>query len=265
MSKNTVIFILVCATLLGSIWGSIANRKRIELEKKYQSTLLEMQKLSASSSREREQVLGKTAGLQDTLVAKEDQLTRARKELVTLRRENKALEAEISGCNAAVARLKTKKKNLQEQLMGAGESEAKLSDNGFSQEGEVSGEDDVPAPESSPDGLDANAATIESLQDQLQSSQLQNEKLQQKLEVAQAQIIGLEKIVEEKSDDMDETSQEMDRLKINMDVLLSKIADQQDNLQELQKENRQLVKELSAKNEELSDLMEEVVRRPVRE
>jgi len=262
MNKNTVIFFLVCATLLGSIWGSIANRERIELEKKYQSTLAEMQNLSALTSREREQVLGKTAGLQDTLVEKEEQVARARKELVSLRKENKALEAELSGCNAAMTRIKKENSNLQEQLKATGESDDDLVEGGISPLDE--GADEVSSSESSTLESDTNAATVAALRDQLQSARLTSEKLQQKLDAAQAQIIGLEKIVEEKSDAMDETSQEMDRLKINMDVLLSKIADQQDDLQELQEENRQLVKELAAKNEELSDLMEEMVRSPVR-
>ena len=57
----------------------------------------------------------------------------------------------------------------------------------------------------------------------------------------------------------------MDRLEINMDVLLSKIADQRDQLQELQEEKRELVKELAAKNEIIADLQEEVIRQPVQE
>jgi len=84
-----------------------------------------------------------------------------------------------------------------------------------------------------------------------------------KLETAQAQIIGLEKIIEEKNAVIEEISRTLDRVKINMDVLLNKIADQQDGLQEVQEENRELIKELAAKNKEVADLQEQLQAVPV--
>ncbi len=83
------------------------------------------------------------------------------------------------------------------------------------------------------------------------------------LEKAKAQIIGLEKIVEEKNATVEEISRELDRVKINMDVLLSKISDQKDALQEVQVENSELVKELAAKNEECADLQEQLHKAPL--
>ena len=77
------------------------------------------------------------------------------------------------------------------------------------------------------------------------------------LNKAKAQIYGLEKIVEEKNEAVEELSRELDRVKINMDVLLSKIADQQDALQEVQEENGELVKELASKSEECDQEQEE--------
>ncbi|HHL32883.1 MAG TPA: hypothetical protein ENJ30_00800 [Desulfobulbaceae bacterium] len=83
------------------------------------------------------------------------------------------------------------------------------------------------------------------------------------LEKAKAQIIGLEKMVEEKNATIEEISRELDRVKINMDVLLAKISDQQDALQEVQVENSELVKELAAKNEECADLQEQLHKAPL--
>jgi len=80
---------------------------------------------------------------------------------------------------------------------------------------------------------------------------------EKELNKAQAQIFGLEKIVEEKNAAVEELSRELDRVKINMDVLLSKIADQQDALQEVQEENGELVKELATKSEECDQDQEE--------
>jgi chromosome segregation ATPase len=78
------------------------------------------------------------------------------------------------------------------------------------------------------------------------------------LESAKAQIIGLEKIVEEKDAALEETARELDRLRVNTDVLLAKISDQRDALQELQGENLELVKNLTAKNDEIASLQEQL-------
>ena len=83
------------------------------------------------------------------------------------------------------------------------------------------------------------------------------------LEKAKAQIMGLEKIVEEKNTVIEEISRELDRVKINMDVLLAKISDQQDALQEVREENSELVKELAAKNEECADLQDQLQKAPL--
>jgi chromosome segregation ATPase len=83
---------------------------------------------------------------------------------------------------------------------------------------------------------------------------------EKELNKAQAQIFGLEKIVEDKNAAVEELSRELDRVKINMDVLLSKIADQQDSLQEVQEENSELVKELAGKSEECDQDQEEPAR-----
>ena len=57
MNKNVVIIILVVFTLLGSIWGAVANKKKITLEKKMADSAAEIQKLTNQNSKEREQIL----------------------------------------------------------------------------------------------------------------------------------------------------------------------------------------------------------------
>ncbi len=84
-------------------------------------------------------------------------------------------------------------------------------------------------------------------------------------ETAQAQIIGLEKIIEERNAAIEETSRELDRVKINMNVLLAKISDQQDVLQEQEQEKIDLVKELTLKNKKLADLEEQLHQTPLQE
>ncbi|RUM37349.1 MAG: hypothetical protein DSY50_00445, partial [Desulfobulbus sp.] len=92
---------------------------------------------------------------------------------------------------------------------------------------------------------------------------LDESKVASDYEVAKAQVVGLEKIIEEKNAAIEETGRELDRLKVNMDVLLSRIADQQDALQEVSDENRELVQELARKNKELADANEQLLQAPV--
>ena len=83
------------------------------------------------------------------------------------------------------------------------------------------------------------------------------------IESLRAQIIGLERIVEEKNQALEEASKELDHWKVNMDVLLSRITEQQDGMQELREENIGIVKELAARNQELADVSEQLIKTPV--
>jgi len=256
MNKNSTIFILVVLIFVAGIWGSLADRKRIVLEKKLNDTAGQLQKLFEQSSKQRDLVLEKTAGLQETLAEKEEQLGKARKELVSLRKESQALESQLSACNATIQKISQEKNALEKELSALQENGA------VKASGSVQGEKGTDAETGQ---VVLNENDVLSLQEKLQTAELTIDQLRQRLDAEKAQMMGLEKLLEEKNSAMEETSQDMDRLKINMDVLLSRIADQRDDLQEIQQENRDLVKELAAKNEEIADLQEEVMRQPVQE
>jgi chromosome segregation ATPase len=269
MNKNVVIFILVLFTLLGSIWGSVENRKRISLEQQLQDMSAEIEKIGMQTSKEREQVLGKTAGLQETLADKEEQLKDARKELVALRKSSKAIESQLSGCTASLQEMNEKNESYLQEIQVAKKNIASLQaaddkqqQDSKAQPEEKAGKQPGQAGKGVTAGLDRQDVT--SLQNQLQTTSFTVEQLREELNACNAQITGLEKLVDEKNAGMDEISQDMDRLKVNMDVLLSKISDQKDSLQELQEENRDLAKELAAKNEEIADLQEEIMQGPVK-
>lgn len=285
MNKNIVIFILVLLTLLGSIWGSVANRQKISIEQDLKNLKADMEKLTVQTGKEREQVLGKTAGLQDTLAEKEKQLQKARNELVALRKSIKVVESQLSECTATLQDMNLKNENYRKQLQAAKTANSSLQAALARQEDEKkqagrqtesSGAEVVP--ESGEDAAGAETGTEESapvqeegqeeifvLQDQLQTTSLTVDQLREELNACNAQIIGLEKLVDEKNAAIEETTQDMDRLKINMDVLLSKIADQRDFLQEVQDTNRALEKELAARNEEIADLQEEIMQSRAKE
>ncbi|MDW7772579.1 MAG: hypothetical protein SCH71_06775 [Desulfobulbaceae bacterium] len=263
MNKNVVIFILVLFTLLGSIWGSVADRKKVSLEVQLEEMTAEMEKLDSRASKEREQVLGKTAGLQETLAEKDKQLQKARTELVALRKSTKAVESQLSECTASLQEMNQKNENSMQEIQAAKKTIASLQAAAEKQEGK---QQTVQQPKNlTEEPRKKNAETAEkkqeepALQDQLQAASLTVEYLRQEFNACNAQIIGLEKLVDEKNSAIDATTQEMDRLRINMDVLLSKIADQRESLQKLQEKNRQMVKELGVKNKEIASLQEEVM------
>ncbi len=126
MNKNVVIFILVVLIFVGGIWGSVADRKKMALKKQLTETVEKMEKLAKQNTMQREQVLGKTAGLKGTLVEKEEQVAKARKELVSLRKELKALESQLSSCNATIQKVTLEKNELANKMLVAkDESEKK--------------------------------------------------------------------------------------------------------------------------------------------
>lgn len=267
MNKNGVIYILVFLIVVSGIWGSLADRRRIAAEKKLKETAEQMEKMTAQSSKQREHVLAKTADLQETLSEKEENLEKARKELVTLRKEIKAIEAKLSGCEADVQKIMQEKEALLSktqppadngQAKADGSDEANVDASSAQKPSDVKDKEEVAVD-------DTAKKEIQSLQEQLHTAEVTIDKLRQKFNSATAQMMGLEKLLEEKNAALEETSQDMDRLQINMDVLLSRIADQRDQLQEIQEENRDLVKELAAKNEEIADLQEEIMQLPVQE
>jgi len=298
MNKNLVIFVLVVLTVVGSIWGSVANKKKISLERELNKTVAELKQLNRQSTQEREQVLGKTAGIQEALNSKEDQLIKARKELVDLRKASQSLEAKLSGCNASVQKTAQEKAGCLKELQSAKrtiarlnaaleEQKKQLQNTGrkLSESKVVKQELHAGMKEGSKalvslrqqlesanrtigklrQELDSENQTIGKLRQQLEPSNQTIGKLRQELDSANAQIVGLEKIVDEKSTAHDEAARKMDRMKINMDVLLSKIAEQRNILQKLQEENSDLAKELASRNETMTDPQEEVNQTPVRQ
>jgi chromosome segregation ATPase len=132
------------------------------------------------------------------------------------------------------------------------------------------------------DKLQETAAVVKEQQAQLKQAQAQIQELKNKVAAAdktteeqakaaaefeslRAQVIGLGKIVEEKNAALAKTNKELNNWKVNMNVLLARIADQQDALQKQQEQNRNLVKELAAKNKEIVQVNEQLIKTPVKQ
>jgi chromosome segregation ATPase len=334
--KNIIIAVLAGLVILGSLWGSVGNRNSKVLRHELEQAEKNVASVEVVNSRSHDAVLTKTAELQKVLQLKDEQLTRARKELVSLRKANKSLEARLSERDAAVQKLVAQKDKLaaktksaasanlavlQKKMAGlnnslkqkdeqianaqreAGKQVADLQKKIATLKSDFKQKNEQLVQEKS-DAASAQAASLQkkiaNLQEELKQKdeQIANlhkamcklthpvvkkeagavpqepvagaEKAQQDrtnggsdLEAAKAQIVGLVKIVEEKNANIEEISRELDRVKINMDVLLSKISEQQDALQEVEEENSELVKELTAKNEECADLQDQLQKAPL--
>jgi chromosome segregation ATPase len=276
MNKNLVIGVLAAMLVLGSLWGQVGNksRKALKLEKK--AVVAQLSQVQAEAAKGHDALLAKTAKLQKTLQVKDKQLAKARHELVGLRKHNKAFEAQISKRDTALTALIQEKNKLVEQIKKMKKSLAK---------GASSGQQEIDAlkqklaaatsveqvAQDSEELLQAKLAKAEAaymdLQEKLAIAEtaMNESKVLREYESVRAQVIGLEKIIEEKNATIEETSKELDHWKVNMDVLISRITEQQDGLQELQNENRELVKELAAKNQELADLNEQLIQTPVQQ
>lgn len=212
MNKNNIIFLLFVAALIGSTWGAVVNRQKIGLEQQLSDVRAELRKLSEKTGRDQVQVPGRTAGSRDSLAEKEEQLAKARQELVALRKETQFLAGKLSGCNGTVQELTGVKETLEQQLR--------------------KGREPTMAADPAPIGGQNMAS------------------LQQRLDEAGAQLLGLEKIIDENKAALREAEQEEEKLRINMDVLLAKISDQQRELRSLQEENRELIKQLATRKEQ---------------
>lgn len=215
-------------------------------------------------------------------------LKKARKELVQIRKANKRLEAQVAQQNAviknlqtaveakqkqdaeAVAQVQALQKELallqQESAVAAGKMQELAAANEKSlalQEQAAQEKEKLQAELSA-----AQEAIAASLEEETVAGEQEKElaaKLTVDIEMAQAQIVGLEKIIEEKNAALEETSRELDRVNINMDVLLGKISEQQDFLQELEQENTELVQDLTDKNKQLADLQDQLQQTPLQD
>lgn len=275
MNKNLVIGVLAAMLVLGSLWGQVGNksRKALKLEKK--AVVAQLSQVQAEAATNHDALLAKTSKLQKSLQVTDQQLAKARHELVGLRKHNKGFEAQISKRDTALTALIQEKSKLVEQIKKMKKSLAKGASSGQQQidalKQQLAAATSVEKGMQATDELQAKLAKAEAafmdLQEKLAIAEAATDesKVLRDYETVRAQVIGLEKIVEEKNATIEETSKELDHWKVNMDVLISRITDQQDGLQELQNENRELVKELAAKNQELADLNEQLIQTPVQQ
>lgn len=293
---------LVALLVICSIWGSVNSRKAQTLQLELDTVTSAMDTAAVEPATEASEVEvapaedprvkeleAQLAELQTQKSAegeKGEELKNARQELVQVRKANKRLEGqvvqqqamikqlkkalnqgkklqvtateEVEGLKSQIAKLTQEKAGVEEKIQALVASEAQA------KEAAAKAQEKVAALEAELKAVQEAAAAAKE-QEALAATEEKElaARLITEVEMANAQIVGLEKIVEEKDALLEETSSELDRIKINMDVLLGKIADMQDNLQELEQEKFELIQDLTAKNEQLAALQAQVEEVPV--
>jgi len=228
---------------------SASKGKKVPDNSKLQAAFKMKAQQVAKLQATRQKVEQQLSGLHDAMEQKTQQVSELHAALQTKAQQVTQLQAELEKKDqqlAAAAEVVEQTRAMKKELSSSAEQEAQNTE-------------DLQA------RLNKTEAAVQELQEQLAVAESVVEQSRNAREFAsiRAQLIGLEKIVEEKNATIEETSKELDHWKVNMDVLLNRIAEQEDTMQEMREENRSLVKELAAKNKEVADLNEQLIQTPV--
>lgn len=220
MNKNNIIFILFVAALIGSTWGAVVNRQKIDLAQQLKDAQEQLRKISMNTGSEQAQVTGVAGESRQRLAENDVLLDRARKELEALRTQTQETVVKLSGCTAELQELTRERDSLALQLKigEAAPGPGNLNAEGIAGGGKMA------------KGLEAEGVPLNH-------------------EEANAQIIGLETIIEEKNTALQDAAREKERLQINLDVLLARISELQRELQAEEEVNRELLKQVTAAKE----------------
>ncbi|WP_339134419.1 MAG: hypothetical protein WGN25_15325 [Candidatus Electrothrix sp. GW3-4] len=246
LNKNSLIGALIILLLLTSWWGQSQTgaNKQLRKDKEAAEALLATEEAKAANTRQALQE--KTAALsnaEEKLNKKEQNIQRLGKELstqkaalATFEKEEKILLKKIKELDFSLNKARTQQEqagsqqqNLQEFPNSHQETLVKL------------------------EKAQAQVAQLEKEQAELKTeteariAQLQKKEGEAATEVESlsAQVIGFEKVVEERNAALAELGSELDACKVNTKVLLSKISEQENAQQGMEEKMRLMVQNLS--------------------
>lgn len=246
MSKNNIIIALVVLCLVGTIWGSVQDKKSDGLER--QLAAMKEQSHTAvgdeaaddgngaaldAALAEVEELKGQNQTLLDSEATVKETVGTLRHELASLKKElaeadnSQALEA----MQAQRAKRDSRIAGLEETIVAV---RAELDDKSktlASLEEAASGLEDVKS----------------SLANRVDAYSEKNQELSAALEAVELRVTSLGKALEERTKLLVNKGKELSRTKLNMDVLLSKIAVQNNSLAILEETRVALEKELANK------------------
>lgn len=243
MSKNNVIIALVVLCLLGTIWGSVQDKKSESLQRQIVAMKEQSQTASAQT------IEGEATGASnEALAAAQGQievLTSQNKELLasaaTLKSTIASLTKEVEGAGGGAQAMTT----LQSELDTSVAAVAKLEETVAAVKADLA--EKIAALAVAEDA----AAGLENVKNTLANSidaySEKSQELSAELENAGLRMVALEKALEERTKLLVSNGKELSRTKLNMNVLLSRIAAQNNSLAILEETRFALEKELANK------------------
>ncbi len=241
MNKNYVIIALVGLALLGTIWGSVKDKKADNLERQ----LVAMRQGGGSSVA----LASHEAGSQEDATAVATEATAGSDEVNT---QSKASLEEAATLKKTIASQKEEieaLKGLQADLDSRTAEVAKL------KEAVAAAEEKLAAAEESVKGFEDLKAT---LANDVDTYSAKSQELAVEVEENQAQIAELEKALEDRTKLLVASGEELARTKLNMNVLLSKIAAQNNSLSIFEETRASLEQELAEKIDTVEELQHQL-------
>ncbi len=240
MSKNNVIIALVVLCLVGTIWGSVQDKKSESLERQIAAMKEQSQAAPVQA------VAGEVAGSSEALDA-------AKGQIEALTSQNKELLANAATLKGTVSNLK---KELEESDGGAqaaatlqGELDTSVAAVAKLEETVAAVKADLAEKVAALAVAEEAAAGLENVKNTLANSidaySEKSQELSAELENAGLRVAALEKALEERTKLLVSNGKELSRTKLNMNVLLSRIAAQNNSLAILEETRIALEKELA--------------------
>jgi chromosome segregation ATPase len=259
MSKNNIIIALVVLVLIGTIWGSVQDKKSDGLERQ----LAAMKEQSQTAQPVATEGHEATAATDDACVAKVAALKAENKSLqkkaASLKRNASSYKSELAGLKkdhenelaglkkelVEAAKAAEALKVLQAQRDQRASAITKLEEQVAAAQAELAEKATALA------AAEEVASSFEAKQGNLASSvdaySVKTQELALALESAELRIASLEKALEERTRLLVDNANELARTKLNMNVLLSRIAGQNNSLAILEETRVALEQELANK------------------
>ena len=258
MSKNNVIIALVVLCLVGTIWGSVQDKKSESLER--QIAAMKSGQVQSNSA----------VAEEGTAVISSEALETAQAQIGNLTSQNKELLAKAATLKGTIA-------GLEKEIAENGGKEAVAAvqaDLDKSNAAVAALEETVAAVKADLDekitalaAAEQATADLENVKNSLANSidaySEKSQGLAAELEEAALRVEALEKALEERSKLLVGNGKELSRTKLNMNVLLSRIAAQNNSLAILEETRVALEKELADKSLIIEDMKQQLGARNV--
>ncbi len=240
MSKNNVIIALVVLCLVGTIWGSVQNKKSQNLEKQIAS-------MKGQTSAAGVVTTGEGATVSN------DAVDEALGQVENLKSQNKELLAEVATLKGNIAGLKKEIEEasggseavaaIQAELDKSSGTVAKLEENVAALKADLA--EKVAALAVAEEAAAGFENVKTTLANSIDAYSEKSQELTTELENAELRVAALETALDERTKLLVDNGKELARTKLNMNVLLSRIAAQNNTLTILEETRVALEKELA--------------------